>query len=47
MRVFLDTKFADWDDPNTDLISLALSPRMTASYMPNAPISNGTGTPAS
>lgn len=24
MRVYLDTEFADWDDPDTDLISLAL-----------------------
>lgn len=24
MRVYLDTEFADWDDPDTDLISIAL-----------------------
>ncbi|MGH8190976.1 MAG: hypothetical protein ACREP2_05975, partial [Rhodanobacteraceae bacterium] len=24
MRVYLDTEFTDWDDPDTDLISIAL-----------------------
>lgn len=24
MRIFLDTEFADWDDPNTDLISIGM-----------------------